>query len=97
MRLSHAGLKVLRVFLDNPGGTIHGYELMAAAGVSSGTLYPLLMRLESVGWLSSSWEQSNPTEDGRPRRRQYRLTGTGQRAALERFQSIGLDLLGFAK
>lgn len=45
-----------------------------------GTLYKALGRLERQGLLASSWEDPDAAE-GRPRRRLYRLTGDGLRAA----------------
>jgi DNA-binding PadR family transcriptional regulator len=38
----------------------------------------MLARLEAAGWLSSEWEAIDPREAGRPRRRFYRLTASGQ-------------------
>ena len=61
---------------------------MQQARVSSGTLYPLLMRLEECGILESEWETIEPKQMGRPRRRLYRITGSGAefaRTALEPF------------
>jgi PadR family transcriptional regulator, regulatory protein PadR len=54
----------------------HGYDLMAQAGVKSGTLYPLLMRLEAQGLLQARWVDS--PQAGRPPRHVYRLTGAGR-------------------
>lgn len=54
----------------------HGYDLMAKAGVKSGTLYPLLMRLESQGLLEARWVDS--PQAGRPQRHVYRLTAPGR-------------------
>lgn len=54
----------------------HGYELMAQAGVKSGTLYPLLMRLEAQGLLEARWVDSPQT--GRPPRHMYKLTAEGR-------------------
>lgn len=54
----------------------HGYDLMAQAGVKSGTLYPLLMRLEAQGLLEARWVES--PQAGRPPRHVYRLTPTGR-------------------
>ena len=58
----------------------HGYELCRAAGIKSGTLYPLLIRLEAQGHLEAEWL---PAEPGRPPRHAYRLTAAGRRLALE--------------
>jgi DNA-binding PadR family transcriptional regulator len=49
----------------------HGYDLSTETGLKSGTLYPILMRLEAQGWLETRWEEQ-PTP-GRPARHLYRL------------------------
>jgi PadR family transcriptional regulator, regulatory protein PadR len=54
----------------------HGYDLMAQAGVKSGTLYPLLMRLEAQGLLQARWVDA--PQAGRPPRHVYRLTPAGR-------------------
>lgn len=47
-----------------------------------GTLYKALERLENRGYLASRWEDPQAAADeGRPRRRFYRLTAVGERAA----------------
>ena len=46
-----------------------------------GTLYKALDRLERGGLLESRWEDpAIAAEEGRPRRRLYRVTGLGERA-----------------
>ena len=68
--------------------TFHGFGLAHAMREQSasrsltahGTLYKALGRLEEFGLLSSRWEDAAAAE-GRPRRRQYELTGQGARAA----------------
>ncbi len=55
----------------------HGYDITAQAGVKSGTLYPLLMRLEAQGLLEARWVDS--PQPGRPPRHVYRLTDSGRR------------------
>lgn len=66
----------------------HGFELakrMAGGGdarrlTSHGTLYKALGRLENAGLLESRWEDPDrATEEGRPRRRLYSVTGLGER------------------
>ena len=59
----------------------HGYELCRQAGIKSGTLYPLLIRLEAKGYLEAEWQA--PAELGRPPRHAYRLTVTGKQLARE--------------
>jgi PadR family transcriptional regulator PadR len=53
----------------------HGYELSKETGLTSGTLYPSLMRLHDQGLLESKWLESEVT--GRPPRHLYRLTSQG--------------------
>lgn len=64
---------VLRELMTDPDREMYGLELCAAAGLPSGTIHPILARLEKVGWLRSRWEEVDPAERGRPRRRYYRL------------------------
>ena len=54
---------------------------MRVARVSSGTLYPILLRFEKAGLLESRWEEETPESLGRPRRRFYRLTRAGVQVA----------------
>ena len=64
---------VLLVLLDEPDRERYGLELSELAGLATGTIHPILARLEQVGWLRSRWEQVDPKEQGRPRRRYYHL------------------------
>jgi DNA-binding PadR family transcriptional regulator len=78
---------VLRALLADPAQEQYGVELGAAAGLPSGTIHPILARLEGVGWLTSRWEEIDPRAEGRPARRYYHLTPDGlelARAALAR-------------
>lgn len=72
---------VLRAMLDDPGTPKYGLELANVAGLKTGTLYPILMRLEDAGWLSSSWEDIDASATGRPARRYYTLTAPGRTEA----------------
>jgi PadR family transcriptional regulator len=78
---------VLRALLGDPATELYGVEIGTAAGLPSGTVHPILARLEGVGWLESRWEEIDPRAEGRPARRYYRLTPDGlelARAALAR-------------
>ena len=69
---------VLGSLLEDPQRERYGLELCADLGLASGTIYPILARLEQVGWVASAWEDPAVHESsGRPRRRLYRLTGDG--------------------
>jgi PadR family transcriptional regulator, regulatory protein PadR len=71
--------RVLRAFLEDPAAPRYGYELMKAAGLPSGTLYPMLARLEDQKLVTSAWE--TPQAGGERPRRYYQLTGEGIRVA----------------
>ena len=73
--LSPQALSVVAVLADSDDWR-HGYDITRKAGVMSGTLYPLLMRLEAQGLLEARWMES--TQAGRPPRHIYRLTAAGR-------------------
>lgn len=87
-KISTDTLKVLGTMLEDPIAWHYGLRLSKEAGIASGTVYPMLARLEGAGWLESKWEETGPDNEGRPRRRLYRLTGAGERAASERLDEI---------
>ena len=68
---------VLRALLAEPAREMYGLEICEAAGLPSGTIHPILARFENLGWLESRWEDIKPRDEGRPRRRYYRLTAGG--------------------
>jgi PadR family transcriptional regulator PadR len=80
-RITGPTLKVLAALLSSPRDELSGAEVGRATKLASGTLYPILLRLEGAGWLDSRWETEDPKELGRPRRRFYRVTGVGARKA----------------
>lgn len=59
----------------------HGYDLMKETGLSSGTLYPLLMRMTDQRLVEAEWRE--PVQPGRPARHAYRLTAAGLALARE--------------
>ncbi len=68
---------VLKVLLDDPARDQYGLELATSADLKTGTLYPILARLEKAGWITSAWEDIDESAEGRRRRRYYRLTPEG--------------------
>src|ERR671928_585930 len=72
---------VLEALLADPARELYGVEIGDHAALRSGTVHPILARLEGVGWLRSRWEDIDPRTEGRPPRRYYRLTAEGARAA----------------
>lgn len=80
-QVTTAVAKVLSAFLAHPDADRYGLELMRDTGHPSGTLYPILVRLQRAGWVTSTWEEIDPAREGRPARRYYRLTPQGQAVA----------------
>jgi PadR family transcriptional regulator PadR len=80
-RMTTPVLKVIAALLADADGEHYGLELMQETGLPSGTLYPILLRLDRAGWVTSRWERLDPVVEGRPNRRYYRLTGEGAAVA----------------
>ena len=65
-------------------GVRHGFDILDATELPSGTVYPILRRLEHAGLVISRWEPVRDARDaGRPPRRYYELTGAGAEALRE--------------
>ncbi|HXO72802.1 MAG TPA: PadR family transcriptional regulator [Bradyrhizobium sp.] len=91
--LTASGLRIVNVFLTNPTRPWSGYQLSKEAKTGSGTLYPLLHKLEKHGWLESKWEDGEQTP-GRPRKRLYTLTAAGARNAREALRDFQMTAIG---
>jgi PadR family transcriptional regulator len=80
-------------------GSRFGFDIMDVTGLTSGTVYPALDRLESAGYLKSTWEDTAAAHaEGRPARRYFTLTAAGAtalRAALAKYKALR-PLPGFA-
>jgi PadR family transcriptional regulator, regulatory protein PadR len=81
------------VLLAVSRGFRYGFDIMDASGLASGTVYPILRRLEDSGMLRSKWEAvTSARDEQRPPRRYYQITGAGSSAlhdASERFPGLG--------
>jgi PadR family transcriptional regulator PadR len=91
-RLSKQGLVTLQMFASRPTHALAGSDIMKETGILSGTLYPILSRLERAQWLSSEWEQVETIEVGRPRKRLYQLTSLGARKTKEALGEINAPM-----
>lgn len=59
-------------------GSRHGFDILDATGLPSGTVYPILRRLEHDGLARSRWESAKAAQqEQRPPRRYYELTADG--------------------
>lgn len=78
-----------------------GFDIVDATGLTAGSVYPALDRLEDRGFLRSSWENATDAQGaGRPARRYFQLTADGAQAlagALQKhrtFQTVSLEAFG---
>lgn len=78
-----------------------GFDIVDATGLTAGSVYPALDRLEDMGLLRSSWEAVSVAQaEGRPPRRYFSLTGQGAEVlatALDKhrtFQPVSLAAFG---
>ena len=88
IRVSQQMLKVIKMLIERPQIPFSGADIGREAGLGAGTVYPLLQRMENAGWLKSEWEDVDPAEAGRPRRRHYKLTGRGQTLAAQALAEV---------
>ncbi|MEU9781448.1 helix-turn-helix transcriptional regulator [Streptomyces phaeochromogenes] len=98
IRLTKPTIAVLEALLASTGeAPAWGLSICRDADLGSGTVYPILDRLEERKWITSRVETG--AHPGRPARRYYELTGPGRvqaTAALEarRKRRFGLGLAG---
>jgi PadR family transcriptional regulator PadR len=92
IRLTSQTLKVVGALMSPARGEVSGAEIGRATGLATGTLYPILFRLEKAGWAESRWEAEEPQELGRPRRRLYLITGAGARSYKSAIHDLALPL-----
>ena len=57
---------VLRALLAEPTREMYGLQVCAEAGLPSGTIHPILARLEHLGWAESRWEDIDAHQEGGP-------------------------------
>ena len=74
-------------------GARYGFDIADRTGLQTGTVYPALRRLETLGFVRSSWETEKiARREQRPARRYYEITRTGAAAldvAMKRFANLG--------
>jgi DNA-binding PadR family transcriptional regulator len=87
--LAFGPVAILHAIAD---GNRFGFDIMDATGLTSGTVYPALDRLESLGYLTSHWEDARAARrDKRPPRRYFDLTAAGATmlaGALQRYKNL---------
>lgn len=85
-RISAQTQALLAVLLADPATRRYGLDLSKEASLPSGTIYPILARLEAAGWVESEWEVIDPVAEGRRPRRYYTLTAEGELVARSSLQ-----------
>ncbi len=73
--------QVLGTLLRSPETELYGAQICRTTGLPSGTVHPILARLERHGWLESRYEQINAHLEGRAPRHFYRFTPDGAQQA----------------
>jgi DNA-binding PadR family transcriptional regulator len=88
--LSLAAVAVLKAIAD---GTRYGFDIMDATGFPSGTVYPILGRMEKAELVRARWEPVGAArKDKRPPRRYYEISAAGARAlarAIQHYRTVG--------
>ncbi len=76
MKLTYPTTLVLHALAN---GVRHGFDILDATELPSGTVYPILRRLEREGVVTAHWEDAAIAhEEQRPPRRYYELTAAGK-------------------
>jgi DNA-binding PadR family transcriptional regulator len=74
-------------------GARYGFDIADRTGLQTGTVYPALRRLDTLGYVRSSWESERVARrEQRPARRYYEITKAGAEAlatAMKRFENLG--------
>ena len=87
--LAFGPVAILHAIAD---GNRFGFDIMDATGLTSGTVYPMLDRFESMGFVTSHWEDAKTARrDKRPPRRYFDLTAAGAHAlatGLQRYKNL---------
>jgi DNA-binding PadR family transcriptional regulator len=79
--VSEPGARVLSYFLTEPGKARYARDILIAAELKSGALYPMLRRFEQRGVLEAQWESLDvATREGRQPRVEYQLSDDGSNA-----------------
>jgi DNA-binding PadR family transcriptional regulator len=81
------GYATLHVLQAIASGYVYGFDIMDATGLPSGTVYPILSKLEESGFVKSRWEDPRIAKrEKRPARRSYQITGAGREVVSETLQ-----------
>jgi DNA-binding PadR family transcriptional regulator len=83
-------MTTLRIMAAIAEGRRYGLDLVTNTGLPSGTIYPVLGRLQRRGWIEGHWEdQRHADREGRPRRKYYAITAAGLEVLREAAAPLG--------
>jgi PadR family transcriptional regulator PadR len=83
-RKRQLSLSTLAVLNAIANGHRYGFEIMDVTNLASGTVYPILTRLDETALVRSKWEDSRAAQqEKRPARRYYLITAAGEKALEE--------------
>jgi DNA-binding PadR family transcriptional regulator len=86
-------LATVRVLISVANGVRYGFDIMDASELPSGTVYPILARLEKAGFIRGRWEPAETAQrDKRPTRRYYEISAAGSKAlarSVEHYRTLG--------
>lgn len=80
-RITQQTERILEILASDPSAEFAGAEIERATKIAKGTIYPAMARMTVMGWLTWRWEEIDPSEAGRPRKRLYKITAEGEMAA----------------
>jgi PadR family transcriptional regulator PadR len=84
-RITEATVAVLEI-LSQTEDACWGLLIIKSSGKPAGSVYPILDRLETAGWVTSHWEDD--ADRSGPRRRYYELTHDGATAAAAAIRKV---------
>lgn len=97
-RVTDATVDVVEALLSGDE-ELYGLKIAKSIGRPSGSVVPILMRLETCGWVLSEWEQDESARG--PRRRFYRLhadhVGEARRLVSGRKKALGKATSGILR
>jgi PadR family transcriptional regulator PadR len=84
IQLTYSTAAVLNTLANGPR---YGFDIIGATGLPSGTIYPMLRRLQRNGVVTARWEDAaDAHRRQRPQRKYYTLTTKGEAALAEALQ-----------
>ena len=91
-KLSPQSSAVIQYMLNDVKSPVYGLQLIEDLKQPAGTIYPILERLESIGWIQGNWENDKQKDYGRRKRKLYTLTKEGKGEGRKHVKNVVKDL-----